>query len=342
MIVFHYDANTNFGDHLNSWLWPALIPELLDGKDDIVLIGVGSIISHSLNIMPGKKIIFGTGSGYRSLPSPEEASEWDIYAVRGPLTARALGLDPKLAITDGAWLVNNVPKYADLSRDRSGTVFVPHWESMLYGNWETICAKADVTLINPLDSCDDIFPALAGAELAIVESLHGAIFADYYGTPWIPVASQNTISQWKWVDWCSSLELEYKPYVLPASDYWDAVLRKQPTAIGSANPESIPVPDNMTGFQGTLQVHNPSTLGQLKNKVKPVLRSMRSSVLENLKFMRTTRLMSSFNEKRSDVVSQYFQNLKSGPSFLSSEAVKSEKIERLNAALETMRQNYSG
>ena len=156
MQPFYYTVSTNFGDHMNSWLWPELIPDMLEREDDMRLVGVGSLLSRNLDLVPGRKVIFGTGSGYSSPPSPEQAKAWRIYCVRGPLTAGLMGLDPALAVTDGAWLINRIPRYAALPTDRRGTVFVPHWTSAKFGNWAQVCAAADVGYIDPLWDCDRV------------------------------------------------------------------------------------------------------------------------------------------------------------------------------------------
>lgn len=129
----------------------------LNRSDDIRLIGIGSLLSRNLDLVQGRKIVFGTSSGYSSLPSPEQADKWSIYCVRGPLTARLLGLDPARSITDGTWLINQVPEYAQIPTTRHGTVFIPHWTSAKFGVWEPLCERASIRYIDPPWDCSHIF-----------------------------------------------------------------------------------------------------------------------------------------------------------------------------------------
>lgn len=343
MKLFYHHVTTNFGDYLNSWLWPALIPELLDRKDDNVLVGIGSLLSHGLNVVPGNKVVFGTGSGYGNLPSKADVAAWDFFAVRGPLTARFLGLDPKLAITDGAWLIDNIPRWAEFSPERKGTVFIPHWESAFYGNWEGACARSDVTFVDPLDTCETVFSALAGADLAIVESLHGAIIADYFRTPWIPVASPSRVLKFKWLDWCMSLDLPYEPFALPASDYLDAVFQKRPTGFGDRPLERIQVPNDTFDVRTSPPPRsNPGALARAKKKVKLTLRDARTSLVGGVNVARRTGLMNSLNAKRADSVAHYFNKVKAERPYLSAEAKRAERLEQLSAALHSLKVKYGG
>ncbi len=87
---YYRDGIGNFGDDLNAWLWPRLIPDLLDDNPDTLFLGIGTLLNNRLPSRP-RKVVFGTGAGYgESLPSLDE--RWRIYCVRGPLTAMALGL----------------------------------------------------------------------------------------------------------------------------------------------------------------------------------------------------------------------------------------------------------
>lgn len=341
MRPFYYAASTNFGDHMNSWLWQELIPDLIAREDDIRLIGIGSLLSRNLDMVQGPKVVFGTGSGYSSLPTPEQAAGWDIYAVRGPLTARYLGLDPAKAITDGAWLINRIPRYRDIPTDRSGTVFVPHWTSAAYGDWDRICTQSAVRYVDPLWDCDTVFSALATAELAIVESLHGAIIADYYRTPWIAVASPGRVLKYKWLDWCQSLDLHYAPFALPPSDYVDALFQKQKPLHATGTPMPIDVPADTFDVRQTAP--NPGTPGRLhhaKGRAKSVLRTARNRGLDEVAKIRNSLLFRSWNARQTDAMVRYFETLKSTAPMLSGEAIRQTRIDQLNTAFDALKARY--
>lgn len=342
MEPFYYRSTTNFGDHMNSWLWPELIPELLQRDDDIRLVGIGSLLSRNLDLVAGPKVVFSTGSGYSTLPSPQQAEKWDIRCVRGPLTARYLGLDPEKSITDGAWLINQLPGFSGLATARSGTVFVPHWSTAAYGNWRGICEHGGLTYVDPLDGRDVVFPALQNAELAIVESLHGAIIADYYRTPWIAVASPKRILKFKWLDWCKSLDMEYSPYMLPPSDYLDCLLQGQSRNDLPDTPVAIPVPASTFDAHKTPPPpQKPGAKHKVKMRARALARTARGAVLDIGAKLRDGPAFRGWNARHADRMQGYFKALCSRAPQLSAPQVRSDRIDQLNTALEKMRRDYS-
>ncbi len=84
-IIYNKGHHPNFGDDLNLWLWPKLLPDFFDQDDGILFLGIGSIINDTYNAA-AKKIIFGAGyvPRYCSTPnSPDVSGEnWDIFFVR--------------------------------------------------------------------------------------------------------------------------------------------------------------------------------------------------------------------------------------------------------------------
>ena len=81
MYYFKSEIATNFGDELNVWLWPKLLPSAFDGDDQSLFLGIGSILfdhfpSHQ------KKVVFGAGYGGYS-PKPIIDGSWQFYFVRG-------------------------------------------------------------------------------------------------------------------------------------------------------------------------------------------------------------------------------------------------------------------
>lgn len=345
MKPFYHRVNTNFGDHINSWIWRELCPELLAEDDGLRLIGIGSLISRNLDLLEGGKVILGTGSGYSTLPSREQAAAWQVYAVRGPLTARFLGLAPELAVTDGAWLIDRIPRFkaqtGPEAPPRKGVIFIPHWTSAQYGVWPAICAKAGITYVDPLADFATIHAAITGAELAIVESLHGAIFSDYYRTPWVPVASPSRILKFKWLDWCQSLDLPYRPHLLPPSDYVDFLLQRQSPVITGPRPQPIAVDPEQYDVVRTAPPPARADLGyRLKGRLRDAARAARNRATAALRHARDTRPFRAWNARQAEALAGYLRALAAEPAFLSAEPVRADRIARLGAALEAMRADH--
>jgi succinoglycan biosynthesis protein ExoV len=207
----------NFGDELNRWLWPALVPDVWSDDGDVLFVGIGTILDQNLPAAR-LRIVFGTGAGYTPAPSDISASSarWHIYGVRGPLTARALKLDKRFVMTDPAILLATLREFAGLRR--RGVIFIPHWKSVRYGYWDTICKALGIEFVDPCQDSKSVVRRIASAEKVIAESMHAAIIADAFRVPWIPIALSREVSPFKWVDWASSLDVPYSPVCLPASN----------------------------------------------------------------------------------------------------------------------------
>ncbi|HUO43709.1 MAG TPA: polysaccharide pyruvyl transferase family protein [Burkholderiales bacterium] len=220
----HYCEHlANFGDRINPWLWSRLIPDLLDADGQTLLLGVGTILSDRVPARQ-RKVVFGSGIGYG--PPPQLDENWNFYSVRGPLTAHALGLPARAAITDPAALVGAL-QYSEGLRDghrESRPAFMPHHLSARCYNWRAVARQADMDYIDPCDSVPSVINRIFHARLLVTESLHGAIVADALRVPWIPVCAYSRhVLDFKWRDWCASLGLAYRPVELPA--LWDAGYR---------------------------------------------------------------------------------------------------------------------
>lgn len=214
-LYYFRSAKSNFGDELNPWMWPRLLPGLLDDCNDELFLGIGTILNNSVPRVP-RKIVFGSGYGYGE-PPKIEPGKWRIHCVRGPLTANALGLPAALAICDPAILLRRmhwppVDKTYPVS-------FIPHWESIDRGHWQLACAEAGIHLIDPTSPVEQVVAELRASDLVIAEAMHGAIAADALRIPWIPVQPQLRMHSPKWQDWCASVEVVYQPQMLRPSGY---------------------------------------------------------------------------------------------------------------------------
>ena len=243
MKLFYYqrpDRQPNFGDELNHWLWPQLCPTLLDEDEATVFIGTGTLLNNKLNDrVPSAErlVIFGTGAGYEQsvnvLPP-----QWDIHCVRGPFSARLLGLSPETAITDGGFLVAQVFKPEENApKPHQAHSFMPHIHSAHAATecWQRICQQANIRYIDPRWPIKDVLNAINSSELLLAEAMHGAIVADALRVPWIPVTTSPRIYAFKWQDWCASIHLPYFPHhIPPLTNYprWSRGFRSGTCAMG--------------------------------------------------------------------------------------------------------------
>lgn len=210
----------NFGDELNKIMWETLIePDFFDDDKSTLFLGIGSILWDYLPKKP-QKIVMGSGyGGYTTIPDVHDGS-WEIAFVRGPRTARALNIDPKLAITDAAILT----RFMGLTKQKKQfkVSFMPHFESIPRGNWEVACRQAGIHYIDPTNP--DVLSslkALQQSEVLITEAMHGAILADTLRVPWIALEPILPIHRNKWFDWAESLNIDLKFNKTPNSSIRD-------------------------------------------------------------------------------------------------------------------------
>ena len=208
MKLYSYrDPVGNFGDDLNLWLWPRLLPGIFDVDDGRLFLGIGTLLNHRLPASV-PKVVFGTGVGYGEAPVLDESLK--IYCVRGPLSARALQLPERFSITDPAIMVRKLPvpsapkRVSDLS-------FMPHHRTMGSIPWERYCRLSGIQLIDPRGPLLTTLKAIRGTTLLVTESLHGAIVADTLRVPWLPIRVFPMVLDFKWEDWCASIGLSYRP-----------------------------------------------------------------------------------------------------------------------------------
>jgi succinoglycan biosynthesis protein ExoV len=218
----HPNGRSNFGDDLNAWIWPKLLPfELNSSDDEIVLIGIGTLLNDVLDqATEGSRarLVFGAGVGYgNGLPKIDKS--YKFYCLRGPYSARSLGLSPDVAITDAAILVRTLSE--DLKRiqgpqnpqQRFPYSYMPH-VSNAGSFWMKVCKAVGIKYIDPRKPTEEILSNILRTNVLITEAMHGAIVSDALRIPWIPVKTTQEINEEKWHDWCSSVSIDYISYRL--------------------------------------------------------------------------------------------------------------------------------
>jgi hypothetical protein len=165
--------HANFGDQLTPLLLRHFLGVQVDWApaDEAEWIAVGSIAAHVPRGWAGT--VWGIGK-HRQREWDVDLSHATILALRGKLTAEALGVDT-CALGDPGLLVSLLPGIKRTSEHRLG--IVPHWQDRWLA-WRhrgyRIEVKADpMAVIRQIAACDRI----------VSSSLHGIIVADAFGIP---------------------------------------------------------------------------------------------------------------------------------------------------------------
>lgn len=216
----------NFGDELNAHLWQRILaPGFLDDDPQTWLVGIGTLLNHRLP-RQGRLVIAGSGCGSPNPPNLREF--WKVLCVRGPLSAKALGLAPLAAITDPALLCRRVWPAEQMGETPGAAEgkasvrklyrrsYMPHMgDAYVNGEiWREICHRFDVHYIDPFAQPLQIIREIVASEVVFAEAMHGAIVANAYGVPWSAVRTHGTVESFKWQDWALSVGCEYRPLSL--------------------------------------------------------------------------------------------------------------------------------
>ncbi len=195
-------AARNFGDELNTLLWPRMLPGFFDDDPAEQFLGIGSVLDarHNTGVV---KLVAGAGYGGYQAPPGLDAS-WVIHWVRGPRTARLLGLPEACGLGDPAMLL------PEPCAGGQSIGFMPHFESLERGEWAEAAHVAGITLIDPRGDPAAILGAIGDCRLLLSEAMHGVIVADAMRVPWIALRPIVSMHRAKWQDWADTLGLQLR------------------------------------------------------------------------------------------------------------------------------------
>ncbi|OEF29474.1 polysaccharide pyruvyl transferase family protein [Vibrio rumoiensis] len=215
-LEYSHSKTYNFGDNLNPWLWPKLLGGILGESQGAYFLGIGTILTERLineKLAGAQKIvIFSSGVWGHSLPTLTD--NCDVYGVRGPRTAKYLGLAEELVVGDGAYLLTQV-SYPKAQKVKGKVAFIPHHKSEDYIDWNDICTKLGITFISAKQPVEDFLLQIQECEYVIAEAMHGAITADVLRIPWIGVTFSPLFEKEKWFDFAEAMKLELNLQALP-------------------------------------------------------------------------------------------------------------------------------
>ena len=219
-LVYYKAPRGNVGDDLNAEIWPRLIGDVFDDTSATAFLGIGSILDGRHEEYE-RKIVFGSGARSQcSIPDITKGG-WDVRFVRGPNTAKALGMSDSGWISDPAILA---PIAYHNGRNPNSSVIrriglVPYFETdPVYA--EMISNSIGAKCIHITHSPERFIAELTSCTHIIAEAMHGAILADAYRIPWIPCRITNHDNEkithnFKWSDWMMSLDVDSDFVSLP-------------------------------------------------------------------------------------------------------------------------------
>jgi succinoglycan biosynthesis protein ExoV len=142
-LCFHKSDPPNVGDDLNSWLWPRLMPDLFDETSGTAFVGIGSILDCRFDGF-SRKIVFGAGARSPStVPTLDDT--WHVAFVRGPLTAKALQLGDRYAVSDPALML---ARYFKRTTDARSIGIVPYFRSNAL-TWQRVADAIGAVVVPP-------------------------------------------------------------------------------------------------------------------------------------------------------------------------------------------------
>ncbi|MCK2055579.1 polysaccharide pyruvyl transferase family protein [Methylobacterium sp. 37f] len=210
---YYHTKVPNFGDDLNAKLWPHFAPDLFDDSTKEAFVGIGTIIGFPC--APQTKLnVFSSGAGNDPL-SRWSGLDVTYWCVRGPLSARHLGLAPDIAISDGAVITPLAEGFPRKRVSERGVLIIPHWESLNDPSWNEIARLTGFELLDPRGSPESVIGRIAEARCVLTESLHGAILADTYGVEWAAFATTGNFQISKWLDWAMSCGHKLSVTIVP-------------------------------------------------------------------------------------------------------------------------------
>ncbi len=212
-----YHTGKNFGDAINPIVFNYFLGDLLDEDTSEVILGIGSILGLFKKPENCHKVyIFSSGyakGASSTYGDPIKIDDhYEIICLRGEGTAKAMGLDPKLGIADGALLLPIAWPLEQKNNKKYQYSFMPHSGTLdVFEGWAKILNPIGIHVIDPRKTPEEVMDELMDTTILLAEAMHGGIIADAYRIPWIPIKTISTVNEYKWTDYCESLDLKYNP-----------------------------------------------------------------------------------------------------------------------------------
>ncbi|MET9419005.1 polysaccharide pyruvyl transferase family protein [Streptomyces klenkii] len=206
----------NFGDYLAEILYEALFSGRMDWIDGQIWL-IGSVISDNsiqsaLSAGYPRIVYWGCGMREPVKLSPRLRAAAIFRGVRGPLTRTVLGLPPDTPIGDPGLLLPRFYLPAPAPEYEYRTLCMRHVHTAVPDAdlLKKTGAELVVTpwIVPDRGSCRRLIDAIAAAGFVLTASLHGAIVAYAYGTPFAFLRADRIDVPFKWADFAKSIGFE--------------------------------------------------------------------------------------------------------------------------------------
>lgn len=209
----HHVPEGSVGEDLNMMLCRRLMPDFARMYREHWLLMAGAIIDRRLFTLVGPKLVLGSGYNPEQRV-PRFGADVDFRAVRGLLSAGALGLEPRFAACDPGFAVAD---WLDMHEAPSGAVgLVPHVRSEMGTGIAAAGEAAGLELISPRQPLADFLRKISRCARVYCESPEAAVFADALRVPWARVViserqAGGRSTEFHWRDVFSVMGVDTKP-----------------------------------------------------------------------------------------------------------------------------------
>lgn len=191
VLGFWWDGKANFGDAAGPWLINKMTGKNVINARNSRAIGVATPNIGSLFQMINYPRVDFWGCGLLYPPNERQVErlrsleQARIFAVRGEKTRETLqqmvGWEVPAVYGDPALLF---PRYLQIEQrgHAAGVALIPHRQHSKYFDTRDI---GNVELLSVADDVREVVTSIATSEVCVSTSLHGVIFAQAYGVPWV-------------------------------------------------------------------------------------------------------------------------------------------------------------
>lgn len=215
VLGYWWDSKPNFGDTAGPWLVKAMTGRSVINARHSKARGSALASVGSMFQMLNRSQIQMWGSGMLYQPAAEQLKKVQrlqnisVHAVRGPKTRKVLqdayGWEVPEVYGDPALLY---PRYFTprAPRQQGQIAFVPHYQHVPH--FRGLGAE-NISLARVAEDVETVVSTIATAEVCVSTSLHGIIFAQAYGVPWVWLNVQDNElkgGEFKFEDFFSTLD----------------------------------------------------------------------------------------------------------------------------------------